>query len=219
MNILIGLSGKPRSGKDTVAAYLEETYGFYRYAFADYLKWIAYNYFKMEKDVLWGKKTDESRKFLQRMGKFLTDLDSDFFISNVVEKMRKDYYTCVEQDRPYCAVISDVRRHQELKLFDRSSTAFLLVSTLSDSGVSLTSVFEKILVVKIDRPTEVILKEEPGLSENINHSIESFPDTFKNWDYYIHNTSSLDRLHSSIDLMLYEINGEAFNDTDKRESV
>src|SRR5690606_14272906 len=40
-HVLIGLSGKKRAGKDTVAAYLVEKYGFSRVAFADPLREVA----------------------------------------------------------------------------------------------------------------------------------------------------------------------------------
>lgn len=40
--MIIGVTGKKRAGKDTVAAYLEERHGFARVAFADPVKDLAY---------------------------------------------------------------------------------------------------------------------------------------------------------------------------------
>jgi len=219
MNILIGIAGKPRSGKDTISNRLKEEHGFYSYAFADYLKWVASSYFGFSKEELWGKKTSKSRKFLQELGRFCTDLDPDIFVNKVVEKIKKDYIKCEAEGKPYCAVISDVRREDELKLFDRNSSVFLVYDEIMNSGISMKNAFDKLLLVKVERPLEDILREEPGLAENMKHPVEQLTNTYEKWDYFISNDKDMEFLVSSIDRLVSELKEDSHNDSDKRENV
>ncbi len=64
----IGISGKARSGKDELCSLLCLSYGFERVSFADKIKEIAIEYFDMEPEVAFGKKTKNSRQILQGIG-------------------------------------------------------------------------------------------------------------------------------------------------------
>jgi len=213
MNILLGISGKPRSGKDTIANYLKEEHGFYKYSFADYLKWLCVEYFGYSKEDLWDKKTDESRKFLQNLGKLLTDLDTNIFINKTVANIRQDYKKCEAENKPFKAIITDVRREDEALLFDRTGSSFLVYDSVMNSGVSMKNAFDKLLLTKVERPIEDILLEEPGLAENISHAIEQFPDTHTNWDYLISNSGDLVNLLSAVDRMVNELEQGANDDS------
>ena len=213
MNILLGISGKPRSGKDSIANYLKEEHGFNTYSFADYLKWMCVEYFDYSKEDLWGPKTEESRKFLQALGKLLTDMDSDIFVNKTVDQIRRDYKESETQNKPFRAIIADVRREDEAVLFDRTGSSFLVYDSIMNSGVSLKNAFDKMMLIKVERPIEDILKEEPGLAKNIEHAIEQFPDTHTNWDYLISNSSDVPHLLASVDRMINELEQGANDDS------
>ena len=74
--MLIGITGKKRSGKDTVANFLCEDYKFIRYSFADPMKKACKILFNFTDEQLWGKDKElydprwgtTARKVLQLMG-------------------------------------------------------------------------------------------------------------------------------------------------------
>ena len=59
--MIIGLSGKKRSGKDTVAEYLCAHYGFINYGFGDPIKEIARIMFQFTDEQLYGNQKDGKR--------------------------------------------------------------------------------------------------------------------------------------------------------------
>lgn len=72
--MLIGITGRRESGKDTVGNYLHRKYGFHRYAFADKVKeLVAFGLPKHQLGLThegrWdGPKSPEARHWLQAMG-------------------------------------------------------------------------------------------------------------------------------------------------------
>jgi len=215
MNMLIGIAGKPRNGKDSIAKRLVEKHGFRHYSFADYLKWVSMEYFGFDKEVLWGPKTKESRLFLQQLGKYLTDLDSDILIKKVIEKIKLDYKKSVEENTEFRAVISDVRREEETSLFKRESTAFLVYDDIMNSGVSLKNAFDKLLLLKVERSLGLVLKEEPGIEECMNHPIEQLTNLYDDWDYLISNDKSIEDLNASVDRLVSELEEGSYNDSNQ----
>jgi hypothetical protein len=128
---IIGLAGKSRSGKDTVAAYLVEHYGFARIAFADALREAALALDPIvvadERRDLRGRVTDfrrirlseiveahgweeakaipEVRRTLQRYGVAIRDMDPEFWIRVALSPIGY-------MERP--VVITDVRFPNEV---------------------------------------------------------------------------------------------------------
>lgn len=76
MNRLIGIAGRARSGKDTIAEHLYETYDYARVSFADALKDGARKIFSLSEEQLYGDLKEvvddywqmTPREILQRMG-------------------------------------------------------------------------------------------------------------------------------------------------------
>ena len=54
--MIIGIYGKKRSGKDTIANFLCEKYGFIKYGFGDPIKDIAKIMFGFTEEQLYGSK-------------------------------------------------------------------------------------------------------------------------------------------------------------------
>lgn len=55
MSICIGLCGRAGTGKDTVASYLADNYGFVQVAFADPIKRLIRDIFSIPPELLWGE--------------------------------------------------------------------------------------------------------------------------------------------------------------------
>jgi hypothetical protein len=225
MNILLGVVGKPRTGKDSVGKYLVQTYGFHSYAFADYLKFLASEYFKFPNEVLWGPKTRESREFLQNLGSLLTALDSNIFIDKVVNKIHLDYENSKIKGIPFRAVITDVRREDELSLFSKTGLLFVVHSLFYKeqdsicSGVCLKNIFEKMMVILLERPLEKCYACEEGLDVTGNHPIEKLSTMDIKWDYYINNSSDLIGMHKKVDQMMKFILDGDIDDSNQREPI
>ena len=102
MIILIS-SPMPRSGKDTVAEYLEKEYGFYRTAFADPLKELCVDYFKWD-----GVKDTKGRNFIIGIAQAVKNIDPYFWVKKTYEQIKRKDVT--NRD----IVISDLRFEEEL---------------------------------------------------------------------------------------------------------
>jgi len=121
---IIGLIGRARAGKDTVAARLVEAHGYVRVAFADALRevalafdpiivpvetaspahpWAAARLSEIINQYGWEEAKDrypEVRRTLQRLGCAIRDQDRDFWVRIVHGKIN-------DETRP--VVVSDVR--------------------------------------------------------------------------------------------------------------
>ncbi len=66
--ILIGICGKARHGKDTIADHLVRSHNFYKGSFAIPVKEFAVRHFNLEPEEVYGEKTEKSRWILQAIG-------------------------------------------------------------------------------------------------------------------------------------------------------
>ena len=112
--ILIGISGKAHSGKDTVADILVNRYGFTKMAFADSLKGLVQQHYGFKKEDLWmDYKTEEVRRILQGTGELIKSLEGDNFWIRQIQK--KIVYRSMSAGWDNRVVISDVRFPNEKK--------------------------------------------------------------------------------------------------------
>ncbi len=79
----IGLSGKMRSGKDTVGKALVKAYGFERWAFADHLKELAAELFEVKPGA-------KNRRLLVSLGRHLCEIDRNVWVRYVLNNMPAD---------------------------------------------------------------------------------------------------------------------------------
>jgi hypothetical protein len=110
---IIGLAGRARSGKDTVANYLVKQYGFKQFAFAEHLKNVA-------EVAGWdGLKDARGRLLLQHLGDVLREYDKNIFVNHLIGKIR--YFevlateTLLNFGHEARVVISDVRLPSEIE--------------------------------------------------------------------------------------------------------
>jgi cytidylate kinase len=90
----IMINGRAGAGKDTIADYLVEKYGYTKISFATPIYDIARNLFGMK---------EKDRKLLQEIGQSMRKIKSDIFVEYAYEKAR-------EYDN---VVIADVRQENE----------------------------------------------------------------------------------------------------------
>jgi len=104
--MVIGISGKLRTGKNVVADYLIARYGFKQVAFADVLKKLAMEFFDLSYEECYKDKTVRSRDVLQKIGVKWREIDEDVWCRYVLKRIPEGQDT----------VISDVRFPNEAHL-------------------------------------------------------------------------------------------------------
>ena len=107
--MIVGISGKMRTGKNVVADYLVSHYGFKQIAFADALKKLGIEYFGLSYEECYGEKTVKSRKILQEIGVKWREIDEDVWCRYVLKNVG-------ENDK---ITISDVRFPNEAALIKK----------------------------------------------------------------------------------------------------
>lgn len=117
--MIIGISGKMGSGKDTAATHLVERYGYRRVALADKLKEVAYDLFGIAYDA----KDDRGRAIYQSLGEKMREIDPAVWI-NVV--MRRIANAPLSSGTNF--VISDVRYPNEIDAIHNAGGRVLRVS-------------------------------------------------------------------------------------------
>lgn len=156
----IGLVGKARSGKDTVAGILTREFAYTRLAFADRLKEAAVqvdlllegdwneNCMRCWEDglllseavIMYGWETVKeqwpaSRRFLQNLGVAMRNVDPDIWVRPVADQMRQG--TCLNMP----CVVTDVRFDNEVAALGKLGAVIVRIThpgTGGDSHVSET---------------------------------------------------------------------------------
>ncbi|MDO0926793.1 hypothetical protein QQY24_15710 [Streptomyces sp. TG1A-8] len=183
----VGLIGKARSGKDTVAQRLGRTFAYTRVAFADPLKDMAlrlnpaipglikldwdetYRLSDAVEDLGWERAKDELpevRRVLQNIGQGVREHDEDFWVRVALRKID----AAEKWNLP--VVVTDVRYENE-------------ALALRQRGFAL---------IRVTRPGA-------GAGENAEHKSETALDYVKT-DLTIGNTGTLDDLNRIVDSLL-----------------
>ncbi len=102
MSLKIALTGRMRSGKDTVADYLTDIYGFQRFAFADGIR--ATCALALPHILAQGRKP---RKLYQGVGQDFRKYDPDVWIRYTFNE--------IEASRPESVIITDMRQPNEYR--------------------------------------------------------------------------------------------------------
>lgn len=109
----ISLTGALRSGKDVVAAYLTQKYGYIRFAFGDELKRHADEIF----GVKLGEYVGKPRELYQWFGHTMRQRDPDVWVHKCFDKIIRAGVDCANDNGnypyPFRAAITDLRQPNE----------------------------------------------------------------------------------------------------------
>jgi hypothetical protein len=184
--VLIGLSGKARSGKDTFGEYLIEAFkdkydrNFIKMSFADELKLMCKDQFNLYDSQLWGNKKESidyrliknfaefpsphieawtAREIMQKVGAFYRSIINDFWVNKLNEKIKK---VSLKGYKDF--IITDVRYLNEAEFIKRG----------------------KGILIRIDKKEE----KDDGIHWK-NHESEISLDSYKDFDINISNYGTL----------------------------
>jgi dephospho-CoA kinase len=180
----IGLIGKLRSGKDTVADYLEfhdegEGYGYLRYAFGDGIRDICRRLYPDQ--FANGAKP---RALLQQFGEYARTHDRDVWVNDMFRRIRNNEYS-----RYSPVVVSDIRQMHE-------------VEALKARGYVLIRV-EAPEALRIQR---AITSGDRFNLRDLTHGTETALDDYAA-DFTVTNDAGLPELYAQIDEIVRQLSG------------
>lgn len=183
----IAITGKFRSGKDTVAAHLVERYGYTRFAFGDELKRYANELFPQE--FADGRKP---RGLLQWLGETMRSRDPDIWVRKCFDNISWSYKIAENNGGSIVGtpvVISDLRQPNE---YDRCRA-------------------EGYVIIRVSRPDSDRLASASATDNfdgaAVTHETESYVDGFA-VDYEIINDGTVDELLAKVDDLMAMINAK-----------
>lgn len=169
---IILLKGKARHGKDSVAQYLQDRYGFWRGSHAEVLKQAArYMGWDGVKDSDGGR----GRRFLQHLGDVAREYDELILVKHVLEKIRAAGW-------PNRIVISDCRFPAEVNYYKNAQFRALGYQTF---------------LVNVVRPG---FDSDTHLGENAEHPSEKALDNIPADITLINDGETLDPLYNKVDI-------------------
>lgn len=181
--MLIGLLGKKRTGKDTIADYLCKNYNFKKLSFAKPLKDVCKILFNFNDEQLYGDKKEEidtnwgttPRIIMQYLGTDIFRNDINKILPNIgnnfwIKCIRTQYQSLLKTDPLIKVVISDVRFQNELDMIHELDGC----------------------VIKIER------QNSKNYFEDL-HESEKDIDKIKNYDFLIKNDSTFENLYLQVD--------------------
>jgi hypothetical protein len=183
--VVLLLNGWSTSGKDTVAALLQQYYGFQRYAFADALKELVADEFvfpvewahsetgKLKKPLLGGGRT--VRELLITRGQEIREQRKDpgLFARIVAEKI---------QQTSAPVVITDWRLPIELETLETEIQRTLLKIRIQRNGLSKSPVQDTLTESQLDSYPFDFMLENPGTSltdlfQNVQYTLIPYIET------------------------------------------
>lgn len=118
--MIVGISGKAQSGKDTIGNILVTKYGFTRVASADALKRIARNIFGWD-----AVKDDKGRKFLQDLAMAVRGYNQDYWINLTLQDITRN---TVLNGKNMNFVVTDVRFLNEVEYLKKNGASIIRVN-------------------------------------------------------------------------------------------
>jgi dephospho-CoA kinase len=182
--VKIALTGKMRSGKDTVANHLYIKYGFDRVAFGDALKKNAHAMFP------WVSEFSKPRALYQAYGQLMRQIEPDVWIKHAERAVNGAIEFRVNTGAENVGVvITDLRQPNEYEWCRQNG--FSIIRVVSDEDVRV----KRALSAGDDFKTADLL-----------HETEQHIDDFQ-VDYEIVNNSSIEKLQKDIDEIILKISG------------
>ncbi|MEH7246488.1 AAA family ATPase [Neobacillus niacini] len=181
--IKIALTGKMRSGKDTVGNHLYIKYGFSQFAFGDALKKNAHATFP------WIYEWNKPRALYQKFGQLMRQIEPDIWIKHAERAVNGVIDSRVGMGESQIGVvITDLRQPNEYEWAKANGFTIIRV-TAPDK----------------DRLFRAKLAGDDFTKADLEHETESHIDGFA-VDYEIANDGSVDELKAQIDALMGAIN-------------
>lgn len=130
----VGLIGKLRAGKDVVAAYLADKYGYTRFAFGDELKRYAHEIFG---EPAPGEKP---RELYQWFGQTMRQRDPDVWVRKCLERITWFNYVYALSVPAKPVVITDTRQPNEFTALQ--SAGYVLIRVEAPDGLRIQRAVE-----------------------------------------------------------------------------
>ncbi|ANY67715.1 hypothetical protein BBD42_15510 [Paenibacillus sp. BIHB 4019] len=184
----IALTGGLRAGKDAVAAYLTQKYGYTRFAFGDGIREVTRRlYPEMYANG------EKPRALLQGFGQMAREFDQNVWINDMYRRIEVAQIDCDNDNGnysyPFRAVISDLRQPNEYARCRAEGYAIIRVNA-PDS-------------LRIQRAVD---SADTFQLSDMTHDTESHANGFA-VDYEVENGGTLADLYAKIDEIMAEING------------
>lgn len=172
MTLRIGLTGKMRSGKDTVGDFLKKEYGFKTFAFADGIKFVCGS-LGLEPD-----NTGKPRALYQEVGQDLRKYAPNVWVDYTFREISQQ---CSNQDN---VVITDVRQPNEVEAL--RAAGFIIVKIQADDAT------------RIKRMEAAGDNYNP---DDLNHETELAVDTL-DVDFTLDNNGTVKELYSLLTVII-----------------
>ncbi|AMO25828.1 hypothetical protein Blue_005 [Bacillus phage Deep Blue] len=186
--IKIAIAGEFRSGKSTVAEYLDEKYGMLQFAFADELK---RDFHKEYPDIL---TVPKPRKGYQLYGQLMRYVyGEDYWINkcfNKIENIRQAAmgYNITGSEAKFNPVITDLRQHNELERCREEG--YHIIKVLAPKSV------------RVQRAKE---EGDSFSEEELQHETEVYVREMDT-DFTIMNNGTIEDLYAEVDYIMSVIN-------------
>jgi dephospho-CoA kinase len=181
--VKIALTGKMRSGKDTVANHLYIRHSFNRVAFGDALKRITHETFS------WVSKFSKPRALYQNVGQLMREIDSEVWIKHAEMAVQGAIDFRVNTGAEQIGIVlTDVRQQNEVD-WCRANGFTLIRVTAPDE----------------DRIARAKIAGDDFIEADLEHETESHIDGFA-VNAEIINDGTIDDLKAQIDEIIAKIN-------------
>jgi dephospho-CoA kinase len=175
----IALTGKMRSGKDTIGKYLVDYYDFKRFAFGDELKRLAHDLFG---DPVPGTKP---RELYQLFGQAMRTFDNDVWVRKMFDQIT--FWQLAQEYAYRRIVVCDLRQPNEYKRC--KAQGYVIIRVNCDDML---------------RRQRIISAGDVFNDEDFRHETESYIDSF-DVDYEIFNDGHQIDLYEQVDSILRDI--------------
>jgi len=171
--MIVGLTGRSGSGKDTVGEHLHENYDFHRLAFAQQIKTAAINIFDLDYGQVYGEKKEHidarynktGRQLIQELGtEVVRAIHPDVWIIN----LKKQFDYIMQTRRSKNTVVTDIRFPNEAEAILSWGGEVWMISGRENSNVDLSHESER-LFSRIKRHREI---DNSGSLEGLYHRVD-----------------------------------------------
>jgi len=217
---IIGIHGKARSGKDEVANILCESFSFEKHLFSQAVKEYAVKYFNLDPEIVFDKRTKESRAILQGIGSSVRNCTQ--LVKNSIDSVDKfgyPSYVGIIAETEFDLKPTKLNKAQKqiydgiLQLFSKENVEYFIdISKGVDEDIWISILNSKIkdsnnVIVIPDvrfinekrfiennngKCIKVVRIDKPDIENNPNHISEINLDSETRWDYVLINEHKYD---------------------------